>query len=318
MLAVILLVVCGLLIVGGIGSVIVAGRHDESLLPGGLAVALGAIGGLVVLVTSTWLTNDVGRAQILVDSVSRSVVGEVTEPTGGPFRKSPFVDAVEFDLRQQEIIYAGAPGSPPEWTAGRTVDGAELTVQVGGAAANIDVTVNYSLRADQIRPVFEEYGSQQAFEVQVVRDQAMSTIRQVPTGFTTNEFRGSRKGEAEAVMTSQIQSRLESRIRGVAVSIQEVRYSDAIEEQLRQVEASRLEVEKAQSAQEKQRIDNATSREKAATDNEIKLANAKAEADANRMLGSSLTPEVLEARRIDALRDAQTVYVPYAPTIVAK
>jgi hypothetical protein len=49
----------------------------------------------------------------------------------------------------------------------------------------------------------------------------------------------------------------------------------------------------------------------------LKIANAKAEAQANEELAKSLTKAVLEARRIEALTKAQTVYVPYNSTIIA-
>lgn len=286
---------------------------------GFVMVATGVVFAFVSLLLGTWVSNDVGKATLFVDSINRSIVGQpITNPVGGPFMKSPFVDTIEFDMRQQELLYAGAPNAKPEWVGDRNLDGAEVTVQVGGATANIDVTVNYQLLPSQIVAIYSQYGSQQAFEIQVVKDQALSTIRQVPSLYTTNDFRGAKKGEAEARMTTDIQNRLKDYVSGVAVSIQEVRYPANVEEQLQQVEQAKQEAEKAKAAQEKQRIENATAKEKAETDNAIKIANAEAEAEANSRLDKSLTPEVLEARRIEALKEAQTIYVPYEPTIVVK
>lgn len=297
-------------------------RHGRLLggwkRPTGVAMtAIGVIFVFVSLLIGTWVSNDVGKATLFVDSINRNIVGQpITTPVGGPFMKSPFVDTVTFDMRQQELLYAGTPGQPPEWVGGRNLDGAEVTVQVGGAAANLDVTINYQLLPSQIIPIYSQYGSQQAFEIQVVKDQALSTIRQVPSLYTTNDFRGAKKGEAEAKMTTDIQERLKDYVSGVAVSIQEVRYPATIEDQLQQVEQAKQEAEKAKAAQEKQRIENATALEKAKTDNDIKIANAKAEADANRELDKSLTPAVLKALQIDALTKAQTVYVPAGSNIL--
>ena len=282
-------------------------------------ISAGAVGAIFALITGTWISNDVGKAQVFVDSINRQIVGNpLTEPVGGPFMKSPFVDTVEFDLRQQELIYAGAPGKTPAWVGTRNLDGSEVTVQVGGASANLDATVNYQILPSRIVDIYSQYGSQQAFEIQVVKDQALSTMRQVPSGYTTNEFRGAKKGEAESKMTNSIQTRLNDYVSGVAVSIQEVRYPANIEPQLQEVESAKQEAEKSRAAQERQRIENATAKEKAETDNAIKIANAKAEAQANEELAKSLTKAVLEARRIEALTKAQTIYVPYSPTIMAK
>ena len=207
---------------------LISGRRNDSFgmkITGAVGTALGVIGVFLTMILGTWVSNDVGKATLFVDSINRNIVGApITNPVGGPFMKSPFVDTVQFDMRQQELLYAGAPNAKPEWVGDRNLDGAEVTVQVGGATANIDVTVNYQLLPSQIVAIYSQYGSQQAFEIQVVKDQALSTIRQVPSLYTTNDFRGAKKGEAEARMTTDIQNRLKDYVSGVAVSIQEVRY----------------------------------------------------------------------------------------------
>lgn len=317
---VIFAIIFTIILVIGIFALIYGRKNDYAgvKVSGVAMIAFGGIATLITMILGTWVSNDVGKAHIFVDSINRQIVGQpITQPIGGPFMKSPFVDSVEFDLRQQELLYAGAPNQKPEWVGDRNLDGAEVTVQVGGAAANLDVTVNYQLLPSQIVDVYSQYGSQQAFEIQVVKDQALSTIRQVPSLYTTNDFRGAKKGEAEQKMTDSIQERLKNYVTGVAVSIQEVRYPQVIEDQLQQVEQAKQEAEKAKAAQERQRVENATAKEKAETDNSIKIANAKAEAQANEELAKSLTKAVLEARRIEALTKAQTVYVPYNSTIIA-
>lgn len=294
------------------------GENFKKLI-GIIAMIVGGIAVVIVTLIGTWVSNDVGKAQVFVDSINRQIVGQpLTTPVGGPFMKSPFVDTVEFDMRQQELIYAGTPGQKPEWVGNRNIDGAEVTVQVGGASANLDATINYQLLPSQIIPIVTQYGSQAAFEIQVVKDQALSTVRQVPSGYTTNEFRGSKKGEAEQKMTDSIQNRLKDYITGVAVSIQEIRYPANIEQQLQEVESAKQEAEKAKANQAKQNIDNETAKKKADTDNAIKIANAEAEAEANRIVAKSLTPAVLKARQIDALTKANVVYVPYGTSLIAK
>lgn len=316
---VIFAIIFGIILAVGIFALIYGRKNDYGgvKLSGVIGIAVGAVGVFLTMILGTWVSNDVGKATLFVDSINRNIVGApITNPVGGPFMKSPFVDTVQFDMRQQELLYAGAPNAKPEWVGDRNLDGAEVTVQVGGATANIDVTVNYQLLPSQIVAIYSQYGSQQAFEIQVVKDQALSTIRQIPSLYTTNDFRGAKKGEAEARMTTDIQNRLKDYVSGVAVSIQEVRYPANVEEQLQQVEQAKQEAEKAKAAQEKQRIENATAKEKAETDNAIKVANAAAEAKANDVFSKSLTKEVLEARRIDALTKANTVYVPSNSSII--
>jgi regulator of protease activity HflC (stomatin/prohibitin superfamily) len=81
--------------------------------------------------------------------------------------------------------------------------------------------------------------------------------------------------------------------------MQEVRYSDAVKTRFEEAQNAQTEVVKAQADLEKAKVDA-----------QQKIAVATAEAEANRILTESLTPQVLQQRYYDVLAGANLIVVP--------
>jgi regulator of protease activity HflC (stomatin/prohibitin superfamily) len=255
------------------------------------AVGLGAVGAVLLFIATFW-SNGVGEAKVMVNSVDRTVVGTIEQPGSG--FKPAWVDFVDFDLFSQELKYAGGDTAPSY--AGGTVNGREITVSVGGVSggstqANVDMTFVYSVDADAVGGIYEEFKSQERFTEQIVSKQVLSISRQVPSEYSAIEFRGTKRGEAEVKIQEALNEKLAKYgVEFSSVTIQDVRYPEAVEKAL-------TAIEEANQAQQKAEADQRTKQVQA----ETKIIEAQAEADANRILSESLTPEVVEMRRLEAL-----------------
>jgi regulator of protease activity HflC (stomatin/prohibitin superfamily) len=263
----------------------------------GISILVGFIMGVVAAVLiffSTWWTNGVGEAKVMVNSVDKQVVGTIEQPGSG--FKPAWVDFVDFDLFSQELVFAGGGDQgAPSYTGG-TVNGQEVTVSVGGVAggstqARVDMTFVYGVNADNVEDIYQEFRSQERFTEQIISRQVLSISRQIPSEYSAIEFRGAKRGEAELKIQEALNERLaQYGVEFSAVTIQDVRFDENVEAALTRIEEAN---QAAQTAEAEQRT--------AAVQNETKIAAAQAEADANRILTESLTPQVIEQRRIDAL-----------------
>lgn len=258
----------------------------------GVVTALIAV---VLLFMTTFWQNGEGEAKVLINSVDRTVVGTIENPGSG--FKPAWVDTIDFDLFSQELVYAGGQDSPSY--SGGTVNGREITVSVGGTSggstkANIDATFVYSIDADKIDSIYREFKSQERFTQMVVEKTVLSVARQVPSNYSAIEFRGAKRGEAEtAIMTSLNEKLAKYGVEFAQVTIQDVRYPESVENALNAIEEAN---QKAQEAEANQRTKQVQA--------DTKVIEAQGEAEANRILNESLTPSVLESRRIDALLEA--------------
>lgn len=250
------------------------------------------IGG-IALFFATFYANGVGEAKVQVNSIDRTVIGTIEEPGSG-FR-APWVDFVEFDLFSQELVYAGKSDQAPSYTGG-SVNGAEVTVSVGGATGgstqgNADIAVTYSLDATAVADIYGSYRTQERFTKQVVEKTILSVIRSVPSQYSATEFRGSKRAEAAEKIAAALAEKLKPL--GVEVdfvNIQDVRYPEEVEAALKDVEVAN---QKQQKAEAELRA--------ATTAAQQKVVEAQAEADANAVLAASLTEPVLAQRYLDTL-----------------
>jgi regulator of protease activity HflC (stomatin/prohibitin superfamily) len=280
-----------------------------------LVVALGLFGygasqkeagpvGLGVIVTivavalfgfSITYTQDRGQAKILVN-FDGTVASEKLTPGLG--FKAPWQKEVTFDIFAQEVLFAGKNGEAPAYSGGE-VNGAEVSASVArGAQAAVDLQVVYSLDPENVRDVYDKYRDQDRFTRQIVVPSILSTMRDIPSAYTPVEFRGEKRGEASDKLLKAMNEKLETY--GVTVSsvnLQDIRFTEDVENSIKEVEVAQQKQEKAEAELRATEVSS-----------QAQVVEAQAAADANRLLSESLTPQVLEARRIEAMKKG-TVYV---------
>lgn len=272
-----------------------------------LATAGLVILGAVFLFFATFYQNGVGEAKVMVNSVNKTITGTVETPGSG--FKSPLDDFVDFDLFSQQLTFAGGGEGTPSY-AGGSVSGAEITVNVGGVdggstRANVDLVATYSLSAENITDIYSEFRSQERFTEQVVQKQLLSVSRAVPANYSAVEFRGTQRGEAEEAIRAQLNERLKKYgVEFTTVTIQDVRYPESVETALTQIEEANQNAQKAEADKRTAEVnaekDLITAQGQANAD----IEKARGEAEANRLLSESLTPQVVELRRIEGIIEA--------------
>ena len=275
-----------------------------------IGAAAAFLGSVIVLLFSTVFFQGVGEAKVIVNA-DGTIAGEKLDPGAG--FKAPWQDTVDFDLFSQEALYAGAPDSDGPSYSGGTVNGAEVTVPVkgengGSTQANVDLSVTYSLDADKVTELYTDYRNQERFTKQVIEKTILTTVRQVPSAYTPVEFRGDKRAEASDRMLESLNDRLNPL--GVMVdfvNLQDIRFTEQVENALREVEVSNQNVLKQEAELRAAEISA-----------QQKVAQATAEAEANRVLAESLSPEILESKRLDTLRQigdkGNTIIVPESST----
>lgn len=279
------------------------------------SVALLALGVWFISI-ATLYTNTVGEAKVIVNTATGTLDGEKLDSGLGV--KAPWQDVVDFDLFSQEILYAGGDQAPSY--SGGTISGKEVTVAVGGVnggstQANVDISITYTLDAEQVTEIYTKYKSQERFTKQVVEKTILSTVREVPSEYNAIEFRGTERQKAADKIAAALNKKLnEQGIEVNFVNIQDIRYPESVENALREVE---VQNQAAQAAEAKQRaavVDAETKKIEAQGVANAKIEEARGEAEANRLISQSLTPEVLQQRQIDAYGEGTVYVVPEGST----
>ena len=219
--------------------------------------------------------------------------------------KAPWQSTVRYDVRNNLVnLYRDAEYKYD----GGMAEGACVTVNdKGGASADIDLQAVYSLNADAAMQLYVDYGTQENFTSTVIQNDVRATAREVAGRYDTITMLTNR-GEFTDGLRSALAEKWEKLGLTVEqVSVQDVRYAGDIT--ARYAEAQEAEIAKAKALNQQ---------EAAKVEAETKVIEAKGEADANRTLAESLTPEVIQQHYIDALTqigsDGNLVVVPEGST----
>jgi regulator of protease activity HflC (stomatin/prohibitin superfamily) len=262
------------------------GSRLTSRIASGIAALL-FVFGLAALFGSTFYTQDVGEAKVLKDWTG-NIVGEDVTP-GADF-KAPWVDVVDFDIRNQIAAYVGDGYNDYN---GSVPTGPQITVQdKEGVTANLDIVVIYSIKPDSVTEIYSQYLNQENFRARLIEQDIRSVVRNVPAKYGTLELLNGREQASNDIKTALERRWQSAGVIVESVSLQEIRYSDEVKARFDAAQAARIEVEKAKAELEATQVSA-----------QQKVVQAQAEADANAILNDSLTTRILQQRYLDTLKE---------------
>jgi regulator of protease activity HflC (stomatin/prohibitin superfamily) len=167
----------------------------------------------------------------------------------------------------------------------------------------VDVSLWYAIDPQKVPDFYVKYrvNDLDLFTHGILRDIVRNSLNEVASTFTVEDIYGERKAE----FLSRVQTMIEDKVRPVGVSVQQFGFIGA--PRVPEVIAAAITA-KAQAIQQAERARNelATTQAEAAKkiaeaegDAKSMVTRAQGEADANRIRQNSLTPQLLELRRIE-------------------
>ena len=244
--------------------------------------------GAVLVAFQCFYAQDIGEA-VVVRNLGGSIAGHTEE--AGFHLKAPWQDALTWDIRNRQINFF----KDSEYSYdGGSYTGAEVSINdASGTKANIDIQVIYSLDADEVESLYAEYGTQEAFVTNYVSNDLRATAREVAGGFDTLTLLTDRAQYTNAVSEALAEQWKGKGVIVEQVQVQDIRYADSVTDAYADAQTAEVARQKAENAQETARVEAETAK-----------IEAQGEADANRILAESLTPEVLRQQYIAALAEA--------------
>lgn len=297
----------GIALIVGLISLAVRTHGDEEVADAKRFGGFGALG-LVILagvfmLFGSFYTQSVGQG-VIVTRIGGSVITADTTPGLGT--KAPWDTAHKWDLFTRDISLAGDREAKFE---DGEINASQIATSVksgeeSGAQVWYDLDATYNIDNADLKALYSEYRDQDRFTRQVVYPAIQKAARSIPSGYTTTEFRGAGSVKAGDEIAAEINKRLASYgVEITVATVKSVNFTEAVEASLSVVE-------------EKQQQEEAALADAAAKDvtNEQLIDNAKAEAKANREIAQSITPELIELRKIEAYKEGTVFVVPDGST----
>lgn len=259
----------------------------------GILPVIGVIIALVLAGSQCLYAQDIGEAVVL-KNFGGSLAGYTTE--AGFHIKAPWQEATNWDIRNRLINfyrdseYAYDNGS---------YSGATVTINdSSGTKADCDVQVIYSINPDTVTELYAEYGTQEAYVSSYVSNDVRQTTRDCAGQFTTIQLLTDKETFATAIQTALGERWADSGVVVESVSVQDIRYADSITDAYANAQTSEIDKQRAQNEQEVAKVEA-----------ETKAVEAEGERKANEILTQSLTDEVLTQEYIEALKNAENLYI---------
>lgn len=237
---------------------------------------------------SMFYTQEVGTVTI-VKSWSGKVTGSTPDP--GFHIKKPWESTITYDTRNMIINFYSKAGDYSY--NGGSASGPSVSINdKSGARADVDIQVVYSLDPASAVNLYTEYGTQTNYTETYLSNDLRSVARETGGKFDTITMLTDRGQYANAVEKALTEKWEGKGLNIETVSVQDVIYDESITKKYSEAQAA--EIAKAQALNEQ---------ETAKVVAETKKITAQGEADANAILNSSLTDQVISKEYIEALKE---------------
>jgi regulator of protease activity HflC (stomatin/prohibitin superfamily) len=264
------------------------------------AIVVGAV--ILLLILSVFLVRvtriEAGHVGVEINLAGRQRgASEIPVRTGWVFYSPISTQIIEFPTYVQTV----------KWTRD-TNEGHPVNEEMGfnskeGMEILVDVSLSYAIEASKVPDFYVKYrvSDMDMFTHGILRDVVRNSLNEVASTYVVEDIYGEKKAE----FLRKVQSMIEQKMSPVGVSVQQFGFIGA--PRVPSVIAAAITA-KAQAIQQAERARNelATTQAEAAKkiaeaegDAKSLVTRAQGEADANRIRQNSLTPQLLELRRIE-------------------
>jgi regulator of protease activity HflC (stomatin/prohibitin superfamily) len=268
------------------------GEKTRNKLPNRIGYGAAGLFGvltLLFLAITTLYAQGVGEA-----SVIKSFTGSIVDfnDKAGMGVKAPWDDRITYDILNQQAVFSNPANVHDDQKP--FVKGGEITViDKDGVSSNVDASIQYSIRGDQVIPIFSHFGNQQSFEAKLITQDIRDVVRTAPNSLSTLDML-TKRADLEKQIFDELKVRWEKQgVQVESVQLQDVRPPDSIKQKYTDAQNANTQKTVAQAELESTKISA-----------QQKVVQAQADADANRILDASLTPNILQIRGQDAFKDA--------------
>lgn len=299
-------------VVVGIGLFI--NRNTRIPIKGGLqTVAVGKFAPIPIALGLALLVGSSVRVVAATNVGIPVTLGKIGSPLdAGVHFTLPWTEVTTFSTRFQESLMT------KDSTEGdRPVNDQVTILSSEGGRLDLDVTVRYAIDPAQASLLFKRVGSMTGIRDRIVRPDARSRIRDVYSRYTAEQAYSQRRefvgSEAEKAVRAALAPK------GItldALRIRDITLEPALQKEISAKLEAKQAVERALIEQQRDKTKADTRLKVATIDATARVASAKGEAEANKILNSSLTPELLRAREIEAIKgNPNTILYPFGQPI---
>lgn len=231
---------------------------------------------------------------------------------------SPMKHVKQFPISQQQIVFSDDPADynkkeHPDW---------HIDAPANGGMVGINLTVNYNFLPDRVVELYKRFNGMdgEAIVESRVQNSIIAYVKEVTPRFSVMDIYSDKKSEVNQAITSYLNEKLaeEYGIRVSGALVIDVELDATLQEKIKAKEQAKQDAEIAELTRQTAIAQAETDKVVAQSKADVALIAAQAEAEANRVISDSITPELIQMKETEARMAHGWVTVQGAGTVVAK
>lgn len=245
-------------------------------------------------------------------------VEEETLSQGWHFFISPLKHVKEFPISQQQIVFSDDPADynekeHPDWS---------IDAPANGGMVKINLTVNYNFLPDEVVDLYKKFNGMDGESIveSRVQNSIIAYVKEVTPRFTVMDIYSDKKSEVNQAITNYLNEKLTAEY-GMNISsalIIDVELDQTLQDKIKAKEQAKQDAEIAELDRQTAIARAETNKTIAQSEADVKLIEANAEAEANRVIAASITDELIKMKEAEARMEHGWITVQGAGTVVTK
>ena len=277
----------------------------------GVTALIVVVGGILACMSATF----VGQGEVGVVYTASSGVKEETLSPGLHFT-SPFAKIKDFPVSQQQLVLSN---NPSDYNSNNHADW-HVDAPADGGMVSLNMTINYNFMADRVVDLYTKFNGMDgdAIVENMVQNSIIAYIKEVTPQYSVMDIYSDKRSEASKAITDYLNSKLNDEY-GINVSnalIIDVQLDDSLKAKVQAKEQAKQDAEKAELDKQTAIAQAETDKVKAESEAAVAIEKARGEAEANRLLSESITPELIQMKEAEARLEHGWVTVQGAESVV--
>lgn len=262
---------------------------------------IGIIAGVLALILTIMciacLTRvDVGNVGVVY--TARGVKNETLSPG---WHWIGFTERVkQFPVSQQQIVFSN---DPADYNAKDHADWS-IDAPANGGMVKINLTVNYSFKADRVIDIYTRFNGMDGEQLveTYIQNSIIAYVKEVTPKFSVMDIYSDKKSEVNKALTEYLNDKLaeEYGMQIASALIIDVELDTGLQDKIKAKEQAKQDAEIAELEKSTALAQAETDKVKAQTAADIEVIEAQAQAEANRVISESITPELIQMTEAEA------------------
>lgn len=258
-------------------------------------ILLAIVGGILTVMSLT----HVGQGEVGVVWTMKDGVQEETLAPGTHF-VHPLAKVKDYPVSQQQLVLSN---NPEDYNKEEHADW-HVDAPADGGMVKMNLTINYNFIPDRVVGLYTKFNGMDGDTIveNMVQNSIIAYIKEVTPQFTVMDIYSTQRSEVSKAITEYLDTKLTEEY-GIHISsalIIDVQLDETLQAKVQAKEQAKQDAEKAELDKQTAIAQGEADKAKAEANKAVTITNAEAEAEANRIVSESITPELIQMKEAEA------------------